>query len=333
DGSEGWDITGGLVLSADTLFGMSHIGGESNRGTIYSVDTAGNNFTVLRLFTGDPSGSENPYGGMIVSGTTLFGMTMTGGSEDDGTVFSIGTDGNGYTLLHSFNDAAGEGNYPLGDLLLDGDRFYGMASDYNQADDGKVFSIGTDGTGYSELHAFTGGVTGGEDPYGTLILSGGILYGMSKGLAANSSQGLIFQVETDGDNYTVMHVFEGGTSDGQYPYGDLTLVNGVLYGMTAYRGANDLGTIFSIGIDSQDYTLLHSFTSNPGDGARPMGSLTYSLVDDKFYAMTYGGGANSVGAIFSFDNPNPAGEVPEPSTILILIPLLGGLYWMRKRRK
>ncbi|MFC2149647.1 choice-of-anchor tandem repeat GloVer-containing protein [Candidatus Auribacterota bacterium] len=329
DNSEGNDLQGGLVLSGDTLFGMSRLGGANSRGTIYSVDTSGNNFSVLRSFVGNPTGSENPWGGMIVSGTTLIGMTYSGGSVDDGTVFSIGTDGNGYALLHSLNDASGEGINPYGELLLDGDRFYGMASDENLGGPGKVFSIGTDGTGYSELHAFAGGSADGDYPTGSLILSGGLLYGMATGLTGGTS-GVIFQVEANGDNYTVMHIFEGGAVDGSTPYGDLTLVDSVLYGMTNLGGASNEGTVFSIAVDGQDFTLLHSFEGNPADGENPMGSLTYSAGDETFYGMTYQGGANDVGAVFSF---SMGAEVPEPSTLLLLIPLLGGLYWMRKRRE
>ena len=49
-------------------------------------DSNAQTFTTLLSFSG--SNGSNPYGGLTVSGSTLYGMTSQGGSSDDGTVFS-----------------------------------------------------------------------------------------------------------------------------------------------------------------------------------------------------------------------------------------------------
>jgi len=51
---------------------------------------------------------------LILSGSTLYGMTSGGGSDDAGTIFSIGTNGSNFKLLHSFTNSASDGNSPIG---------------------------------------------------------------------------------------------------------------------------------------------------------------------------------------------------------------------------
>jgi len=63
---------------------------------------------------------------------------------------------------------------------------------------GVVFSINTDGSSYQKLLDFNG--TNGSNPQGNLILSGGVLYGMTyRGGASNN--GVIYRINTDGSSY------------------------------------------------------------------------------------------------------------------------------------
>ena len=48
------------------------------------------------------SDGSYPYAGLILSGNTLYGTTIDGGSSGNGTVFAVNTDGTGFTNLHSF---------------------------------------------------------------------------------------------------------------------------------------------------------------------------------------------------------------------------------------
>jgi uncharacterized repeat protein (TIGR03803 family) len=55
---------------------------------------------ILHTFTG--ADGKNPEGALLLSGSTLYGMTFAGGSASDGTIFQMGTNGAGYRLMHSF---------------------------------------------------------------------------------------------------------------------------------------------------------------------------------------------------------------------------------------
>ncbi len=81
------------------------------------------------------------------------------------------------TVLHNFNGADGES--PYGSLIFSttGDSLYGMAAGGGTIGAGVVFSIEKNGSGYTDLFNFND--TTGAAPYGSLTLSGKVLYGMT----------------------------------------------------------------------------------------------------------------------------------------------------------
>ncbi len=55
-----------------------------------------------------------------------------------------------------------------------------------------------------------------------------------------------FRIHADGTNYTVLHSFTGGTSDGESPYAGLSAdPSGNLCGTTDLGGVNGASTVFS----------------------------------------------------------------------------------------
>jgi uncharacterized repeat protein (TIGR03803 family) len=79
---------GGLILSGNTLYGTTWLGGSSGHGTVFAMNTDGTGFTTLHNFTGGQDGA-NPQAALILSGNTLYGMARYGGTYNDGTVFSL----------------------------------------------------------------------------------------------------------------------------------------------------------------------------------------------------------------------------------------------------
>src|SRR6185436_1027497 len=100
--SDGGIPTDSLIQSGSILFGMTSHTGGANLGTIFTVKSDGTAFNLLHSFTGGTADGNFPLGSLIQSGSTLYGMTYRGGSSNKGTVFQIGTDGTGFSVLHSF---------------------------------------------------------------------------------------------------------------------------------------------------------------------------------------------------------------------------------------
>jgi uncharacterized repeat protein (TIGR03803 family) len=65
-------------------------GGSGGSGTIFAINANGASFTNLHVFTATTSNQGNsPYGGVLLSGNSLYGTTYQGGIENDGTVFVL----------------------------------------------------------------------------------------------------------------------------------------------------------------------------------------------------------------------------------------------------
>lgn len=129
------------------------------------------------------------------------------------------------------------------------------------------------------------------------MTSAGGSYGISGG---GSGYGVIFAVDTDGNNYQILHHFAGSPNDGNNPKGSLTLVGSRLYGMTAGGGAAaGPGVIFSIELGGSDYKVIFDFSNSPEGAGGPLGSLTPWR--SKLYGMTSQGGVGGKGSIFKIN--------------------------------
>ena len=129
-----------------------------------------------------------PQAGLLLSGDTLYGTTLFGGTDGTGTLFALNTNGSSFQVLHQFAPAIGgltnlDGMEIRAGLMLSGNTLYGTAGGGGTNHWGTVFSINTDSSGFKVLHTFganvdaNGNPLDGGLPEGGLVLSGGTLYG------------------------------------------------------------------------------------------------------------------------------------------------------------
>ena len=225
------------------------------------MNTDGSDYQVLYSFTDTGSDGVDPYAGLTLVGSTLFGTTTDGGTDGDGTVFSINTDGSGYQVLYSFTATGNDGAEPYAGLTLVGSTLFGTTVGGSANADGTVFSINTDGSGYQILYSFTGTGNDGAGPYAGLTLVGSTLFGTtSKG--GGAGDGTIFSINISGNGFQLLHSFAG--TDGAFPDAALTLVGSTLFGTTDVGGSAGDGTIFSINTSGNGFQMLHSFSGRMG---------------------------------------------------------------------
>jgi len=146
-----------------------------------------------------------------------------------------------------------------------------------------------------------------EYPYGSLTQSGNVFYGMTY-YGGTANKGYIFSINRDGTGFKDLWNFDDtghvDSANGAYPLGSLILSGHKLYGMTHGTYNSTYGNVFSINTDGSGYKDLWDFYDTGSyvgnaNGAYPCGSLT--LVRNKLYGMTNGGGAGAEGNIFSID--------------------------------
>jgi len=335
--NDGYFPTGGLILTGGMLYGMASYGSSLGLGTIFKIDTVdGSGFSVIHPFEGPDYDGAVPRRSLTISadGNTLYGMTYAGGSSASGSVFKTDTSGN-VSLLHSFlGIGGGDGAAPAGSLTLsaDGNTLYGMTSEGGGASEsGTIFEIDTvDGSGYSTLYEFDFALDGGT-PIGDLTLIGTTLYGMTTNGGENG-YGTVFKYDLLTTDFAVLHSFNG-TTEGRTPTTGLTLVDDMLYGMTrGDRRAGIFGSLFKIDTDDGSaFAVLRTFTGASDDGADPYSTLVLSADGNTLYGTTRNGGANNAGIVFSYELGGGPADIPEPSTLLLLLPFIG--FGVRKLQR
>jgi uncharacterized repeat protein (TIGR03803 family) len=232
--------------AAGNLYGTTEVGGANDYGTIFKIDSAGNE-TVLYSFGSLPD-AEYPEAGLIEdSSGNFYGTSGSGGQTGFGTVFEFDKSGN-ETVLHSFSSEP-DGADPNTALLRDSQgNLYGTTFLGGSAGLGTVFKISAKGH-ETILHNFgTLGSTDGEYPESTLIRDGqGNLYGatIQGGTGGNGLEGIAFQITPQGA-FNVLYDFSGqpGPATPAGPF--LMDSNGDLYGASPSGGTTNNGSVFKL---------------------------------------------------------------------------------------
>src|SRR5437763_534280 len=98
-----------------------------------------------------------------------------------GVILSGQVTAQSFTTLHSFTGTS-DGANPVGELILSGNTLYGTAEYGGSSGKGTVFAVNTDGTGFTNLHSFSGLDnysinSDGAHPRAPLVLLNKTLYG------------------------------------------------------------------------------------------------------------------------------------------------------------
>ena len=206
--------------------------------------------------------------------------------------------------MHNFaaTGATPNGALPHGNLIQSGNALYGLTTDGSTpAPNGALFRYDTSTSTFNVLHGFSG-ATDGSTLYGTPILSGNILYGLTSD-GGTGGEGTLFSYNLSNNSYAILHHFAGGASDGAKPMGSLAVSGSKLYGMTEDGGTANQGTLFQYDTSTQNFSLLRSFTGGVGDGSSPQGTPLVS--GSKLYGTTDEGGPG-VGTLFEFNTGTSA---------------------------
>ena len=258
ESTDGGNPTAGLLLdSSNQLYGTTGWGGMYGTGTVFMMDTSGNNRVILHSFqTSDGTEPSAPL--IIDSAGNLYSTTFTNGPGGVGTVFKLNIATGNFTVLHAFSLST-EGGYPTAPVVMDaaGNLYGTTAGTGSGGSYGVLFSIDKAGN-FSVLHAFAGSLEGGYTategrPAASLILdASGDLYGTTPiggvPVSQTSVAGTAFTFAAG--TLTTQHTFYctfTGCPEGAYPYAGLVKnAAGTFYGTTTSGGTGGGGTVFSL---------------------------------------------------------------------------------------
>jgi uncharacterized repeat protein (TIGR03803 family) len=176
------------------LYGTTWQGGADDYGTVFEVTPTTGALTTVHSFDG-ADGSE-PYAALMQARNgNLYGTTLSGGTDNSGTVFEITPTTGTLTTLHSFDGA--DGYEPSAALVQAANgNFYGTTSGYGGSSGyGTVFQITTEGA-LTTLYNFNG--TDGIYPFGGLMqATNGKFYGTTYQEGADCC-GTVFSLSVSG---------------------------------------------------------------------------------------------------------------------------------------
>ena len=301
--TDGSTPLGGLVLGGNTLYGTTYQGGKFGLGTVFSINTDGNGFAVLKHFSGNDG--KNPYTELILDGNVLYGATASGGISNKGAIFRLTTDGSNFSLLKSFTGS--EGTLLLSGLTLSSGTLFGTTYLGGSLGFGTVYSITTNGTDFSVLKEFTG--VDGAYPRFNLIVSAGVIYGTTDG-SGDGTRSIVYKLNTNGSAFQVLKTFSvpdpttGTNSDGFLLRSGLAATGHTLFGATEYGGATGNGVVFALEMSGSTCTVLKHFSARPdpgtnSDGALPLPSLIVS--GGTLFGTTDYGGTAGAGTLFGIN--------------------------------
>ena len=319
----GYDKTlGDLVLKNNKLYGVTPDSGMYNTGGIFEYNPADSSFHYIFNFKDTIDEGIYPKGTLLAaSDGLLYGLTETGGINDDGVLFAFDPVSRVFMKKADFRDTI-TGKRPLGSLMqasngliygvtsAGGNYGYrlrqgatkgvagllqGLAGGYVDEGFGTLFEFNPT-TGILRKAADFEGINGKHPTQTKLIeMDNGFLYGMSP-VGGIEDKGVLFEFNPNTDtliNKADMY------PQCAYPHGGLSLgPDGLLYGMARNGGENGFGVIFR-------YDPYHPYSKKldfqgAKDGRYPYGTLEEAS-DTKLYGLTTTGGLNDHGVIFSVD--------------------------------
>lgn len=158
---EGFDPTGPLIqVSNGKIYGVNRQGGNNNGGTVWRMDQNGSHYSVVRdlpFVQGEDVGGPSAL--IEATDNRLYGTNAGRISSNgtDGFIFRLKKDGSAYKEVRFFTKPEEQGNNPSTGVIEGSDgKLYGTTARGGNTDNGVLFSVNMDGTGFKKLVDFGG---------------------------------------------------------------------------------------------------------------------------------------------------------------------------------
>ncbi|MFM9907815.1 MAG: choice-of-anchor tandem repeat GloVer-containing protein [Chitinophagaceae bacterium] len=272
---------------------------------LYSINEDGTNYQQLN---NNPGGKQNIYGQELLYSTSTNQLyyIVDGGAYKNGFLSKVDATSLATFNIHDFGNVPG-GYNPSGVFKAPDGLLYGIAQNGGTVGGGTIFKMNPNGSGFQTIYDFTG--ADGQAPIGQLLYaSDGRLYGMcsKSGVLGASNNRTIFGINTDGSNYSVLHIFTTAVTDGRAIPELAEGSGGNLFGATgpSFDVSDEPSILFRINKNGSGYTVLKSFNVSGIEGKIIRKGLTY--YNGFLYGVSGLGGPNNGGTVFRI-NENGTG--------------------------
>jgi len=240
-----------VPLTADrtVLYGTAQGGGAANMGLVYALQ--GDVQTVLHEFNG---GDGALPGNQLVADKAgnLYGMSFVGDRFGLGNIYRLSPPASpgqpwGFQVLHTFTGGS-DGRAPGNALFIDSRGvIWGTNASGGDQLLGNIFrlvppALPGGSWAFEMLHSF-GDAANGQSPHSGLVPDGNGGFFGTAGAGGTNNCGLVYRFlppASEAASWTLSPLFSfAGGKGGGFPYGELALKDGVLYGTTFGSTSSD----------------------------------------------------------------------------------------------
>lgn len=300
DETNGSTPLGTLIQATDgKLYGLTSSGGANDYGVLFQYDISTGTYSNKFNFDGTKGG--NPLGDLIqAKNGLLYGLTSSGGKDNNGVLFEYDPAGATYMNKIDFNGTS-QGGWPYGSLLEAADgNLYGLTNIGGSDNFGVLFQYTPSTSAYTVKVDFNGTVRGAYPKSSLTAGANGKLYGITE-YGGDFDEGVIFEYDPASSVYTKKFDFDNtGKLTGNYPVAELTqATDGFLYGLAYTGGIAGTGVLFRFDPVTSSYTKEFDFHTS-ANGVAPVAAFV-AASDNMLYGITKNGGIKNNGAIYQYD--------------------------------
>jgi uncharacterized repeat protein (TIGR03803 family) len=271
---------------------------------IFEVANGANSATTLSSFVSDAV--ADCYSGVVVDQSgNLYGVTSSGGTNNEGALFEVAAGSNSIINLFSFSFSGTNGLEPFGALTLGTDgNLYGTAESGGGPGNlgyGSVFEFNTVANSMTTL-AWFNDADGSNPTSGIALDSSGDIFGTTEFGGANlgggsTGAGTVWEIVNGSNTITVLASFSANLpNQTNYQNGAVALdSSGNFYGTTEAGGTQGDGTVYEVVKGSNTIKTLATF--NDTNGSDPFGGVVIDG-NGNLYGTTESGAPDQYGTIF-----------------------------------
>ena len=314
--NEGLNIKSSPVLVGSKLYGIAEGYGQNYGGTIWSYDFANSTFSVEAQL-GYANG-KSPVSGLVMNPSTndLSFTCFQGGTSNKlggGTINSINSS-NSITKISNLDD------FDIHEIhhkpmFYNGNTY--ILFSFTQGQIGNFNSL----YGIGELDLANGTVSNiipvapvtdildivNSDVRGNIIQDGSKIYGLTRES--------IWSIDLSNSTNSILYTFNSNV-DGNLPSA-LILDGNALFGINTSGGSNNVGTIFSLDLSNNSYTVIQDIPANQSfHGITKASNNLYSVNNDgsslSLAELDLSSGSPAFQNMASID-PSSIGSIPGPN--------------------
>ncbi|MFW6289351.1 MAG: choice-of-anchor tandem repeat GloVer-containing protein [Mariniphaga sp.] len=239
--------TGSLILAENSkLYGITGEGGTADKGVLYELEPVTGAYKKILDFDGLESGG-NPAGDLIqATNGNIYGMTISGGSNDNGTLFEFDPVSGTFKKLIDFDEAE-KGYFPLRSLVqADNGKLYGVTKYGGAFNNGMLFEYTI------ETGIFRKIIDSNDRPVSIIQASNNNLY--------ISGYRSVFEYNPENSNFRQLENIDAVGFIGELFEVSEDLLWGMDFGQIAYHmGTEDGGMVFEINLKSGESSVKSAF--------------------------------------------------------------------------